>query len=694
MWGAASMRAAEAGQLVWVAGDIGNAAAVEGTRATARFNALAGIAVDGAGNVYVADGHSIRKLSTDGRVTTMAGVASEWGNNDGARAAARFNSPQGLAADAAGNVYVADRDNHAIRKITPDGTVSTLAGSALLPGAGDGPGSRAGFFRPSAIAVDASGNVFVADTRNFTIRKISSTGVVTTLAGRADEQGNIDGPAQSARFGFIEGIAVDTAGDVYVADNSSHVIRKLSTRGVVTTVAGLNSTLGSADGVGAAARFAYPGGLAIGKDGNLYVADSHSGTIRRITPAGKVTTLAGLADHPGTDDGPGSTARFNSVHAIAIDQQGNVYVTDSAYNPNIPGTAPTRYLPPGPSATVRRIDTAGVVSTLAGHASTLSDSPDGMGAIARFESPSGIVADRDGTLYVADTTANTIRKITVSGQVTTLAGKTGVRGHVDGTGSEARFDSPSGIALDRSGILYVTDSASGFVRKITPEGLVSTLAGAGGVRGSVDGLGPAARFSTPTGIAIDRSGNLFVTDGWANNIRKITPAGEVTTVANTSGQRGSTDGPAEQARFVVPAGIAIDHAGNLYVCDFGNRTIRKITPHGDVTTFAGHAPRPDRNGDLPPRSVDGVRAAAEFASPLGIAVDESGNLYVADGNTIRKVTPAGVVTTIAGKDGEAGIRLGRLPGRLETTGGLAVIDSNTLAVTERFTVLKILFDDP
>jgi sugar lactone lactonase YvrE len=689
LFGLGAMPTAHGGELRLIAGDMGDAAGVDGSIAVARFNALAGIAVGGPGNVYVADGQTIRRISTSGAVTTLAGRVGEWGDRDGAGTSARFNNPQGLAADEVGNVYVADRDNHTIRKIAPDGMVSTVAGSAGSAGARDGKGPKARFFRPSGIAVDGSGNLFVSDTRNFTIRKISPAGVVSTLAGRADEQeqGSTDGPAASARFGFVEGIAVDATGDVYVADNSSHVIRKISARGVVTTFAGQMSAIGSADGVGAAARFAYPRGLAIDTGGNLYVADSHSLTIRKITSTGTVTTLAGRADHPGTDDGPGATARFNGLGALAIDRRGNVYVTDFAY---IQSRATTRYVKPGPSATVRRIDTAGVVSTLAGRASDLSGSPDGIGAAARFESPSGIGADRDGTMYVADTTANTIRKITASGQVTTLAGKTGVRGHSDGLGAAALFDGPSGIALDGSGTLYVTDSVSSVIRKITRDGFVSTLAGTAGVRGSVDGMGTAAQFSTPTGIAIDGNGYLFVTDGWANNIRKVTPAGEVTTVANKTGQRGSMNGPADQARFVVPTGIAIDHAGNLYVCDYGNRTIRKITRHGDVSTFAG---RSNPAAERIPRSIDGTGPGADFAGPIAIVVDDKDNLYVADATTIRKITPGGVVTTVAGEAEQSGIKLGNLPGRLENTSGLALIDSNTLVATERFSVLKILLDD-
>jgi sugar lactone lactonase YvrE len=667
------------GQIVLIAGDVGAAGGVDGPIAVARFTALAGVTVDGRGNVYVSDGHAVRKISTDGVVTTVAGLASEWGDADGAGATARFNSPQGLATDAAGNVYVADRDNQSIRKITPGGMVSTLAGSSSSMGANDGSGIRARFFRPCGVAVDGAGNVFVADTRNYTVRKISPAGVVSTIAGRAEEAGSTNGPGAVARFASPQGIAVDAAGNVYVTDFDSHAIRRISASGVVTTLAG--SSMGSADGAGATAQFAYPSGLAIDKDGNLYVGDSHSLTIRKVTHGGTVTTVAGLADHGGTEDGPGSTARFSSVHAVAVDRVGNVYATDDAYTQS--GGA-NRYVKPGPSGTVRRIDTTGVVTTIAGHRSDLDPSPDGVGAAARFESPSGIVADRDGTMYVADAPASTVRKITAAGEVTTFAGKAGVMGNTDGFRTEARFGQPTDIALDSAGTMYLTDPVAGVIRKITADGLVSTFAGSAGSKGAVDGVGGAARFNAPTGISLDDHGNLYVTDEWANTIRKITSAGDVTTLAGKAGERGSTDGPADRARFVVPAGITVDRNGNVYVCDYGNRTIREITPGGEVSTLAG---RPGSQA-----RADGIGPAAQLSGPLAIAADGAGNLYVSDANTIRQITPRGVVTTIAGVADQAGIKLGRLPGRLENTAGIALIDAHTLAVTERYSVLKIVLD--
>ena len=674
------------GEITLLAGTTGDSAATNGPVASARFEAPQGIAVDRFGNIFISDGHAIRKLSAAGQVTTLAGRVDEWGSTDGAGGVARFNNPQGLAVSAAGNVYVADRDNQTIRKITPAGFVSTLAGSADSTGSSDGIGTAARFFRPSAVAVDASGNVFVADTRNFTLRKISPAGVVTTIAGRApsivdSEPGYADGPARAARFGFIEGIAVDSAGNVYVADNSSHVIRKLNTRGVVSTVAGQAYAMGSVDDSGARARFFYPSGIAVDATGTLYVADSHARIVRRVSPSGLVTTLAGLADHQEVIDGRGSDARFNSLHALALDQRGNVLVTDFVDLPRSSNGG--YYQAPGPSGVIRRIDTSENVTTIAGRGTAPEGSNDGAANVARFEEATGIAASKAGALYVTDMKAGTIRRISLAGEVTTLAGKDDVHGHRDGPAVDARFNQPTGIAVDDAGAIYVTDPVASVVRRIGTDGVVTTWAGSPGIRGAADGIGAAARFHTPWGIAVDKHGNVFVSDEWEDVIRMITPAGQVTTLAGRAGQHGSADGPGNMARFDVPGGLTLDPSGNLYVCDYGNRAIRKITPQGLVSTVAERA---GLRGIL-----DRIGHGARFDNPTAIAVDDLGNLYVADAYTVRRVTPAGVVTTIAGVPDQPGLKLGPTPGRLNSVGGLALIDSRTLALTQGQSVVKIAF---
>ncbi|HWK84745.1 MAG TPA: hypothetical protein VNS61_13510, partial [Caldimonas sp.] len=319
------------------------------TVTTAPFNGPTGVVVDAAGNVYVADNgnETIRKITPTGVVSTFAGLTGSPGSTDGTGSSARFNSPFGIAVDAAGNVYVADRGNHTIRKITPAGDVSTLAGLAGSAGSTDGAGSAARFSNPSAVAVDAAGTVYVADTGNQTIREITAVGVVSTLAGLANNQGSSDGTGNAARFNHPFGVAVDAAGNVYIGDTFNQTIRKITAAGVVSTLAGLANSQGIADGSGNVARFHQPGGVAVDTAGNVYVADAGNSTIRAITPAGVVSTLAGSAGNAGNIDGTGAAARFNAPIDVTVDAAGNVYVADSS------------------NQSIRLITPAGVVTTFA-----------------------------------------------------------------------------------------------------------------------------------------------------------------------------------------------------------------------------------------------------------------------------------------------------------------------------------------
>ncbi|MCG2792970.1 MAG: T9SS type A sorting domain-containing protein [Weeksellaceae bacterium] len=293
---------------------------LDGTGTAAQFYYPFGVATDASGNVYVADYYNskIRKITAAGVVTTLAG--STGGYADGIGTAAKFYYPYGIAVDAGGNVYVADYGNNRIRKITPTGVVTTLAGSAQ--GYADGIGTAAQFSYPTGVAVDTSGNVFVADTFNNKIRKISSAGVVTTVAGST--QGYIDGTGTLAQFYNPTGIEVDASGNLYVADYANHKIRKVTPAGVVTTLAG--SIAGYTDGAGTAAQFNAPAGVALDTSGNVYVADTNNNKIRKISSTGLVTTLAGSTQ--GYADGIGTAAQFNIPAEVAVDPSGIMYITD------------------------------------------------------------------------------------------------------------------------------------------------------------------------------------------------------------------------------------------------------------------------------------------------------------------------------------------------------------------------------
>jgi hypothetical protein len=323
-----------------------------------------------------------------------------------------------------------------------------------------------------------------------------------------------------------------------------------------TTLAGSAGQRGSADGTGSDARFRYPAGVAVDRADNVYVADYYNSTIRKVTASGVVTTLAGRAGSFGSTDGTGNEARFNYPQRVAVDDTGNVYVADFANH------------------TIRSITPAGTVTTLAGQAGS-PGSADGPGDAAQFYFPNGVAVDGAGNVYVADSSNNTIRKVTAAGVVTTLAGLAETTGSADGTGSDARFYRPSGVAVDEAGNVYVADSGNETIRKVTPAGAVTTLAGQAGNLGSADGPGSAARFHDPRGVAVDGAGNVYVTDPWYNTIRKVTAAGVVTTLAGQAGALSSADGTGIAARFNSPAGIAVDGMGNVYVADEGNDTIRK-----------------------------------------------------------------------------------------------------------------------
>jgi len=347
-----------------LAGLAGNAGTNDGTGSGALFSRMQGLTVDGASNVYVADSlnNTIRKVAPAGVVTTLAGMSGVSGTNDGTGSAAQFNQPAGIAVDGAGNLYVADSANDTIRKVAPVGTnwvVTTLAGIGGFFGSRDGTNSDARFISPFGVAVDTNGILYVADSGNEVIRKITPMGtnwVVTTLAGKANYQGGNDGTNSDARFGYPYSVAVDANTNLYVADQENNTVRKVTPEGtnwVVTTPAGLAGVEGHADGTNSDARFELPQGVAVDTEGNVYVADNHNDTIRKITPAGTnwvVTTVAGLTYDYGSADGMGSAALFTQPYDVAVDNNGILYVADWG-NQTIrkgypPGSVPAPVLQP------------------------------------------------------------------------------------------------------------------------------------------------------------------------------------------------------------------------------------------------------------------------------------------------------------------------------------------------------------
>lgn len=327
----------------------------------------------------------------------------------------------------------------------------TLAGKTLPGNADDTPAGQPSWpFRPKGIAVDAAGNSYFSDTRHQIICKIALSGAVTVVAGSPGSKGSADGPGSAARFHCPQGIALDAVGNIYVADSGNNTIRKITPTGFVTTLAGQAGTVGSDDGTGNAARFNYPNSVAVDNSGNVYVADLYNNTIRKITSNGVVTTLAGLAGEFGKANGIGTNALFNVPVSVAVDSSGNVFVSDMFNN------------------AIRKITPDGLVTTFAGGMSYDVGNADGTGSAAQFCHPFGLAIDASDNLYVADVDNNTIRRISPDGAVITLAGMPGQSGNTDGTGKTVRFWHPVSIALDSSGVVYVTDLDNAAIRKGFP----------------------------------------------------------------------------------------------------------------------------------------------------------------------------------------------------------------------------------
>ena len=572
----------------------------DGVGAEARFSAPWAVATDGAGNIFVADtgNHVIRKVTIDGEVTTVAGVPGIAGFQDGPAAIALFRFPAGVTVDRTnGTIYVSDKDNQVIRKIAPDGVVSTIAGAPGEAGSADAQGSAARFAYPRGLELGIDGALYVADTQNQVIRRLSLDGAATTFAGRMRLAGSLDGPVDTARFNGPSDVAIDrSTGAMYVADTLSHRIRKIAT-GTVSTLAG--SSEGLQDGSGAGARFSEPWSVDVDSTGNLYVADYNNAVIRRVTAGGTVSTLAG-ANAIGSRDGIGTAAQFNGPSGLAVGANDLLYVADAF------------------SHAIRRIAIGtGEVTTLAG-SKPQRGYLEGRGTGALFRFPYGVAADAAGNVYVAEDTH--IRKITPEGVTSLFAGMPSQAGLVDGAGTSARFGAPTGLAFGPGGILYVADNANHAIRAVTPAGVVSTFA-------------TGSDISSPWGVAVDGQGNVYVTNFGNDSISVITPGGSVSRLAG--GTRGYQDGVGAQARFSLPSGITVDGSGNVYVADFENNVIRKIAPGGVVTTLVG--------------------TSAGLIGPSGVVSDAAGNLFVSDyRHMIYRVDASGAIREVAGSPSTPG----------------------------------------
>lgn len=566
--------------------------------------------------------------------------------------------PTALATDAEGSLYFVDRGAFRVRKVDRSGRVSTIAGSGLLGYSGDGGPAMSARLgnRVEGLAVDGEGNVYIADTENLRIRRVDASGTITTFAGigRWGTEGD-GGPASQAGLTAIHGLAADAQGNLYVADTWDDRIRKIDTEGVITTVAGTGDEgVGGDGGPATEARLNKPRGVAVDAVGNLYIADSDNHRIRKVDSKGMITTVAGSGDRGyGGDGGPATEAALNEPYAVTVDDDGNLYVADSK------------------NGIVRKVVLDGTISTAAGRPPGTGSAPAGVGGTQSIGFPRALATGLAGGLYVADSYRDSILRLDADGTVAKFVGL-----------GQPDLYRPGGAAVDPTGNVYVADPSNHRILKVDPDGVATTIAGRG-ERGDAGDGGPAgsAALSSPRDVALDGDGSIYIADTSNHRIRKVDSGGTITTVAGT-GDRGfgGDGGPATDANLNSPASVAVAADGTIYIADRGNRRIRKVDTAGVVTTVAGTGDYGDAQPGMPASQ-----------SPLGwivdLAVDSHGRLYIPDthANRVLRVDLTGLLSVVAGT-GELGAHGDGGPAtsaRLWHPSGVAISDSGTLYIADR-----------
>ena len=598
----------------------------------ATLNNPIGIALDTSGDMYISvQGiNQVIKIGSNGIASAFAGSGAIGFSGDGGPATqAALNNPAGLAVDSSGNVYIADSTNNRIRMVSPDGIITTVAGSAVSTYTGDnGPATSAGLQFPLAVSLDPSGNMYIADTSHSVIRMVNPAGIISTFAGVGSAAtGGDKGPANQAPLNQPAGVLADAHGNVYISDSGNDTVRVVS-GGIINQFAGDYAVGKTGDnGYALNALLNYPTGLTEDQAGNVYILDQNNNRVRRVNPAGIITNYAGSGLGGGAGDQGIATGASLAPRAIFMDLQNNLYIADGTNN------------------RIREVYASnGVINTIAGNGLSTT-------------TPRGIILN-GSTIYFSDTTANRVRAVNLANGSTTLIAGNGVaefQGDA-GAATAASINAPHGLAMDSSGNFYIADTGNDVIRQVcagqtgclTPPqtagvaGTINTAVGNNVATFAGDGgAATSASLNAPGDVAIDSSGNLWIADTGNERIREVS-GGNIKTVAG-GGNDTSGTGPATSERLSAPGGITVEPGGTILFSDSSNNRVLRLLANGTLQLVAG--------GNGAGFTGDGGPAtSAKLRNPQGLSEDSSGNIYIADtGNdAIRQVGSDGIIATVAG----------------------------------------------
>jgi trimeric autotransporter adhesin len=632
----------------------------------------------------------VRGTHSQSLITTFAGTSWAFPASTMPALSAPLGAPTGVALDSLGDIYVADSDNNLVLKVSTNGSIKVVAGNGLGGFSGDGGiGTDASLNSPAGIALDSLGNLYIADSGNNRIRQVKTNGEITTVAGGGT--GGDGGPATNAALSMPLSVAVDLSGNLYIADTANNRIRIVMPSGYLTTYAGNGSSGYSGDGGSALqAQINFPTGVALDANGNLYITDSNNGCIRRVTPNGTIATIATV---PGTG-------------VATVDSTGVLYVPEAG----IYGYEQ-----------VVRVALDGSITLLAGSGNPgfSGDGGQASAALLDLSYESSVAVDRAGNVYIADTNNGRLREVT-NGVIHTVAGNGAYSFSGDGArAGSAVFRNPAGLAEDASGNLYIADRSNNRIRKVAADGQVSTVAGNGSAGFSGDGgAATSASLNRPSGVTTDAVGNLYVADSGNNRIRQVTSTGIITTIAGNGVSNclyTAEQGVATNVILTDPIGVQSTPSGVVYVLsDCANSGIRTVTPSGMIANVSNSqsaypsAMALDSSGNVyvggffsPIQRVtpSGVISSigSNFIAPAAITIDTQQNLYVADLDyRLYKMTPAGVKsvlagTGVAGFSGDGGLATAA---QLDNPAGLALDISGDIFISDNGRIREILANPP